>query len=759
LYEACLYGQSIYMRACRISIAFFVTAFLVNLYSPLYAESNEDVHDTSVILVLIDTLSLDDVLSNEAEGLREIAGYGGVGLINLRVGGGPSKPAGYLTIGSGARAVAGDLSDLAFSITEEYQHVLVSELYPVFTGETLDGSIVYLGWPQLSQIKQIWNAHPGLLGELLNQAGLDVRVYGNADTPFGLHRYGVLVAMDALGRVKTGSVAKADLLFDPDWPFDLRTDYDLLIEQISTHVNQPGLTVVDLGDLARLSDVSAYLSPEKLAFYRRITLRRISQFMVDLEEVLIASDLNHFIYILSPSPNYEDLSKGYLLGPIIMGEITQGAVKTTPKIITSSTTRRIGIAANYDLTGTILQHFSLSIDDVIGRPIITVPSSDVWKELENLFTQIARVHSQRNPIVKTFIYIQVGVIIISVLVLTLFNSSITSVGWMKNIYLLLHSGLVAYPLALLLLPLLPGTDSLIVVALQIVLLIAMIMIPALLMRRLGFVVPLLFILALTVIVILTDTISGANLMKKSHLGYDAMGGSRYYGIGNEYMGILIGSCIMASGGILDWIYKRKSVMLRKSVYLLFLIYALIVLALASPWHGINFGGAVTAVVGFGVSLCLLLKRKLSIRRILNILGVLLLSVVVILLVDIILLKNNGSHVGQAFMQTKNMGLGVLWNIVQRKAAMNFSLLQLTIWSYAFLISLAVTSILMILPSSFLKRSLTEHTYSFLAVKATLVAAITALMVNDSGIVAAAVMMIPAVSTSCYLLVYSVKKDK
>ena len=44
--------------------------------------------------------------------------------------------------------------------------------------------------------------------------------------------------------------------------------------------------------------------------------------------------------------------------------------------------------------------------------------------------------------------------------------------------------------------------------------------------------------------IIVDVIRGGVWIRYSFLGYDPVGGARYYGIGNEYMGILIGSAIM-----------------------------------------------------------------------------------------------------------------------------------------------------------------------------------------------------------------------
>ena len=51
---------------------------------------------------------------------------------------------------------------------------------------------------------------------------------------------------------------------------------------------------------------------------------------------------------------------------------------------------------------------------------------------------------------------------------------------------------------------------------------------------------------ITALVIIVDLLTGANLAKFSPLSYQVITGARYYGIGNEYMGVLIGSAIISS---------------------------------------------------------------------------------------------------------------------------------------------------------------------------------------------------------------------
>src|SRR5690606_17096146 len=104
----------------------------------------------------------------------------------------------------------------------------------------------------------------------------------------------------------------------------------------------------------------------------------------------------------------------------------------------------------------------------------------------------------------------------------------------------------------------------------------------------------------TVLALGIDTATGASLMQRSHLGYDPIGGSRYYGIGNEYMGVLIGSAAIAAGGWLDKARRPGAIHVRRGpLWVVAVGFAAIVFLLASPVHGVNFGGTIAAVVGFG----------------------------------------------------------------------------------------------------------------------------------------------------------------
>ncbi|MGB9802178.1 MAG: hypothetical protein ACPLUI_00005, partial [Desulfofundulus sp.] len=73
--------------------------------------------------------------------------------------------------------------------------------------------------------------------------------------------------------------------------------------------------------------------------------------------------------------------------------------------------------------------------------------------------------------------------------------------------------------------------------------------------------------------ILLDILLGGPLQKTAIMGYDPIVGARFYGIGNEYMGILIGSMIIGSTTLLTRLPQwRKPLMFLTAILYLTTIY-------------------------------------------------------------------------------------------------------------------------------------------------------------------------------------------
>ena len=126
-------------------------------------------------------------------------------------------------------------------------------------------------------------------------------------------------------------------------------------------------------------------------------------------------------------------------------------------------------------------------------------------------------------------------------------------------------------------------------------------------------------------------------MKVSILGYDPIAGARFYGIGNEYMGFLLGTTLIGTTALVDKYRAKEKTMKAISI----IIYIVVLLTLAAPTLGTNVGGSMAAFVGFGTATLLLLKGNISGRDIVLIGIFLILSLICLLyMMEYALLKPN-----------------------------------------------------------------------------------------------------------------------
>ncbi|UZQ83896.1 hypothetical protein OEI98_001045 [Thermoanaerobacter sp. RKWS2] len=100
-----------------------------------------------------------------------------------------------------------------------------------------------------------------------------------------------------------------------------------------------------------------------------------------------------------------------------------------------------------------------------------------------------------------------------------------------------------------------------------------------------------------------------------------------------------------------------------------------------------------------------------------------------------------THIGQTFALVKSHGIKSLLQIFERKLLMNYKLIKYSIWSRVLLTLIVVLLILFFKPVGVLSEIFKKHTYIRICFVATIIGSILALIFNDSGIVAAATMMV------------------
>jgi hypothetical protein len=161
-------------------------------------------------------------------------------------------------------------------------------------------------------------------------------------------------------------------------------------------------------------------------------------------------------------------------------------------------------------------------------------------------------------------------------------------------------------------------------------------------------------------------------MRHSLLGYSAVEGARYYGMGNEAMGALVGAALVAAA----WLSSFG----RSGLIAALAAMAMIALLLGSPTAGAKAGGLLVAVAGFGSFLWTIAGRAWT-RKTFFILIVGMVSVLTIASVgDLMHHGSQQSHMGQAAGRIRIGGLQEALDIITRKLAVEVRLLFHSFWA-------------------------------------------------------------------------------
>ena len=285
--------------------------------------------------------------------------------------------------------------------------------------------------------------------------------------------------------------------------------------------------------------------------------------------------------------------------------------------------------------------------------------------------------------------------------------------------------------------------------------------------------------AVTSMLIVSDGLFGAEMMKRSVLGYDPVIGARYYGIGNEYMGVLIGSSLLAlsagrqmsanSGA--EWFSERAHFIM------MLIVFIVVVLYLAAPFWGTNAGGALAACVAYAAYVLISRKYAEIESRVGKVNGfrqasmfVLSLFVALALGVFTLWLFNTKfvtafspsgaapgqSHIGKAFDALLSGRYDMITDLIWRKVSMNLRLLSVSFWSKLLVVGLLTMAMTIAYIRKGKMRSW-HRRFPYVAggSAAITIGAFAAFLVNDSGIVAAATMIVYA---AIPVLLFSYRND-
>jgi hypothetical protein len=192
-------------------------------------------------------------------------------------------------------------------------------------------------------------------------------------------------------------------------------------------------------------------------------------------------------------------------------------------------------------------------------------------------------------------------------------------------------------------------------------------------------------LAATIALHVGDLVSGTHFELNSVFGYSATVGIRVSGQGNLTFSILSASVVLL-GGLAVWRVPG-----RRTVYLVIAMLAITLLVMAAPPFGGDFGGALAGAPSFALFSWLLLGRRIRIRTVAILVGLLVVSGLAVGFVDLLRPKDQQTHIGRFFDQVANNGLHSFALTIRRKLDENLA----TFKSTRFLWILAIVAVLVV----------------------------------------------------------------
>lgn len=665
-----------------------------------------------LVVITISGATLEDLLSSKQ--LRDIANEGCIGLINMRSSGSNNLYKPCLTLGSGQKSEVS--YELLNSIKVDSSMKLKYENLTL--NPCIEGNIVNLSINKIIQVNSntLYNALPGKLGSALRSKGYKTAFIGGFWHDGFVKSPAFFIAMDKYGLSDYGEL---DTIFANE-----RIDNDKLIEAFLTYKDKADFIVIELGEIESLFNDRNLYTNESYNVSKNIILSKYDEILniirhnIDFESTTLC--------VVSPY-SFDVLKQDTeLLSPIIIfnGGKTRG-------LLTSRTTRRPGILSDVDFAPYVLRYFDLNAEGYLGYPIERIFETEPILYITDLNSIVTLGSMSRSPILKGLALLIIAILIIFVLKIIKNSTSCTSV-----IDFLMEFTLIV-PLFILIEGILGFSYTAIKAAFIIAAsLIFTITANIALKKRIDRIILITF---LVVTCLVSDMITGQNMLKYSVLSYDPIIGARFYGIGNEFLGVIIGCGLVFSGSILE---KNQT---HKKRLVLFLITLPILIGL--PWFGANIGGLITAMLGFVIFI--LMEYKYSLKSAAKI-GIISSVLSLILVLGINLIKGAESHLGKMIGQAQSNGLLTIYNMAYRKASMAVRLIRYTIWSkvlVAFIISVSVFSLKhhYLINNLFMKNM---HMKNVLI--SGLISCTAAILFNDSGIVTAAMIM-PYVFFSMFLL--------
>ena len=411
------------------------------------------------------------------------------------------------------------------------------------------------------------------------------------------------------------------------------------------------------------------------------------------------------LIVLSPFAGDRDYAQGKRLTPIL--EWGNGV---TPGLLRSPSTRRAGLVVNTDFAPTVGVYYGIRREGFPVRPFgetwDALPAPDAERQVGALAAQAVRQAAG----MKALPYLAVA--------LAVWMLGGTALAFLTRLPRLWPVA----PVALL--------DALVFSTTPLSLVVSFVLLLALagpLTGRLGARRVALMLLGLLAAALILDMLTGSRLMQHGLLGYSAIEGARYYGIGNEAMGALMGALVVLAARLWRSFERARGALL--------LALGAVALLLGSPGAGAKAGGLLVSVAAFGTLAYALLGKRWSARTVLLLIGGAVAALAIAAVGDAVWGQGAQSHLGEAVRRIQTGGWLEAGDIAARKLAVEGRLAYHSAWACVLWGGLLCVA--------FLWRRQGAVTPEDRALRlAGLVGVAACVALNDAGVVAGALCLVP-----------------
>lgn len=668
-----------------------------------------------MIIVTVNTSNLKDLLQDD--NIKSIAEESAIGLMNSKSYGRNSQYKPYLTLGAGDRAEVyaecAECYKVEGSMNTKYRNIT---LHPV-----RDGEIANMWINRIVELNKntYYGAVPGRLGSILRSNNIKTGFIGGFLSEGKIKSPAFFILMDNFGLADTGEIEGVfkDGIFD----------YDSVFQAYMNIRETADFIVIELGEAESLFVQKKLYSEESYNAAMREVMGRAGSL---IKKIISSSDFSDSLLCIMSPYSYDISYPGMdILSPIII--YNNGKYNG---VLISKTTRREGLISALDFAPFVLQYYGIEPEGFTGYTINSIQRGEKLEYISLMDRDTKCISISRPPLLKGFaVLIIVTAAAFIIMIVSGRYRGYGIISFLMMFYMFIPFSMLSEGLF--------SISGIFMKALFIIVL-SFICTAGVYKFIKGPEERILSVLFINAAALFADLISGQRMQKYSILSYDSIIGARYYGLGNEYLGVMIACTLIICGFLInrDKRFKKLSALL--------LIFTVLVIGL--PWLGSNVGGFVTA--SFTFMFFILQNCGYSFKRALKYSAFAALFAMLMVILSNLISKNLESHLGKTLnMVREDDGFLYVVNMAARKVKMGLKLIRYTIWSRVLIAVITASAVLYIKPGGYRGSTLLSQQYIKNLWASIIIGSTASILLNDSGIVTAAIIM--SYSLFCIVLMF------